>query len=181
MRVSLFAGLFISCPYWLFQIWRFTAPGLYREEKKQAAFFVLAGTALFFTGAAFAYQAVYPLTFKFLMNFGGGGELPFISLKEYTSFFFRTTLVFSLVFEAPLAVIFLTRTGLVSVEALEKSRPYMAVGAAGLSALVTPPDIFSMFLMMGPLWLLFELSLFISRRMALSAGGGKLDGRPSSA
>ena len=165
MKVSFFAGLFLSCPYWLFQIWRFVAPGLYREEKKSAALFVSAGTALFFAGAVFSYQAVCPLTFKFLMTFGGEGEVPFISLKEYTAFFFRTTLIFSLVFEAPLVMVFLTETGLVSVRALEKSRPYTAVGAAVLSALVTPPDIFSMLLMAGPLYLLFELSLFISRRL----------------
>ena len=165
MKVSLFAGVFLSCPYWLFQIWRFVAPGLYREEKKAAAFFVSAGTALFFAGAAFAYHAVFPLTFKFLMAFGGEGEIPFISLKEHIGFFFRTALIFSLVFEAPLIMVFLTQTGLVSVEVLAKSRPYTAVGAAVLSALVTPPDIFSMLLMTGPLYLLFELSLFVSRRL----------------
>ena len=166
MKVSLFAGVFLSCPYWLLQIWRFIAPGLYRDERKSAALFVSAGTALFFAGAAFAYQAVFPLTFKFLLGFGGGGELPFITLKEYISFFLRTALVFSLVFEAPLAIVFLTKAGFVSVEALAKSRPYAAVGAAVLAAFVTPPDVLSMLLMTGPLYLLFELSLLISRRIA---------------
>ena len=165
VKVSLFSGVFLSCPYWLLQIWKFIAPGLYPEEKKWSRMFVSMGTVLFFSGGAFVYFVVYPLAFKFLMEFGGSGQTAFISLKEYLAFFTRTTFIFSLVFELPLIVIFLIKLNVISVETLTRSRPYMLIGIAVLSAVITPPDIVSMLLMMAPLYLLFEISIIISRRI----------------
>ena len=166
IKVSLMAGVFLSSPYWLFQIWAFLSPGLHKGERKQALIFAGLGGALFIFGAAFAYGAVYPLAFKFLMEFGGGGEAPFISLKEYLAFVMRTALVFALVFELPLAAVFLIKMKIISPAALSAARPYIIVGTAVLSALVTPPDIVSMLLMMAPLYLLFELSFYVGRKIA---------------
>ena len=166
IKVSLFAGVFLSCPYWFFQIWQFIAPGLYREEKKWSRLFVGIGSMLFFSGGAFVYFIVYPFAFKFLMEFGGTGQTPFISLKEYLAFFTRMTFVFALVFELPLFVIFLIKLNIITPETLARSRPYVLIGVAILSALVTPPDIVSMLLMMAPLYVLFELSLILGRRLA---------------
>lgn len=168
IKVSLFAGVFLSCPYWLLQIWKFIAPGLYKEEKKWSGLFVIIGTILFFSGGAFVYFAVYPLAFKFLMQFGGAGQTPFISLKEYLTFFTRMTFVFSLVFELPLIVVFLMKLNLISAETFIRARPYVIIGIAVLSALITPPDIVSMLLMMIPLYLLFEISIIIGRRLTKS-------------
>ena len=165
IKVSLFAGIFLSCPYWLFQVWKFIAPGLYQEEKKWSALFVSIGTILFFSGGAFVYFVVYPLAFKFLMQFGGTGEVPFISLKEYLTFFTRMTFVFSLVFEFPLIVVFLMKLKIISPETLIRGRPYVIIGIAVLSALITPPDIISQLLMMIPLYLLFEISIIIGKSL----------------
>ena len=166
IKVSLFAGVFLSCPYWLFQIWKFIAPGLYKEERKWSRVFVSIGTLLFFSGGAFVYFVVYPLAFKFLMEFGGSGQTPFISLKEYLAFFTRTTFIFSLVFELPLIIIFLMKLNVITAETLMRARPYMFIGIAVLSAVITPPDIVSMLLMMAPLYLLFEISIIIGRRIS---------------
>lgn len=165
LKVCLFAGVFISCPYWLFQIWRFVAPGLYESERHWGRIFIGAGSVLFFCGGAFVYFIVYPLAFRFLIHFGGSGELPFISLKEYLSFFIRTSLVFAFVFELPLLLSLLIKVNVLTVEQLRAGRRYAIILIAILSALITPPDVVSMLLMMAPLYLLFELSLFIGKRI----------------
>ena len=165
LKVCLFAGVFVSCPYWLFQIWRFIAPGLYKDERKWGRIFIGAGSVLFFCGGAFVYFVVYPIAFRFLINFGGTGELPFISLKEYLSFFIRTALVFAFVFEMPLFLSALIKLNVVTVEQLKAGRRYAIVIISILSALITPPDVVSMLLMMVPLYLLFELSLLVGKKL----------------
>ena len=165
LKVCLFAGVFVSCPYWLFQIWKFTAPGLYEHEKRWSGVFIGVGSLLFFSGGAFVYFVVYPLAFKFLITFGDSGEIPLISLKEYLSFFMQTTLVFAFVFEMPLLLAVLIKINLLSVEQLAAGRRYAVLAIAVISALVTPPDVISMLLMMAPLYLLFKLSLFIGKRI----------------
>ena len=165
LKVCLFAGVFVSCPYWLFQIWKFIAPGLYEHEKRWSGAFIGVGSLLFFSGGAFVYFVVYPLAFKFLITFGNSGEIPLISLREYLSFFMQTTLVFAFVFEMPLLLAVLIKMNLISVERLATGRRYAVLAIAVISALVTPPDVISMLLMMAPLYLLFELSLFIGKRI----------------
>ena len=163
LRISLFAGFVLSCPFWLYQCWKFISPGLYKNEKKMSLIFVSFGVLLFLSGVLFVYFVVYPFSFRFLLGFGGDGELAYISLKPYLSFFIRIALVFGLVFETPLILSFLLKTKVLSPKQLAQARPYALVFIAGLSALVTPPDIFSMFFMMGPLYLLFELSILIGK------------------
>lgn len=161
--VSLFSGLILSSPLWLYQIWKFISPGLYKQEQKWTMLFVGASTLLFLSGILFVYFVVYPFSFRFLLGFGGN-ELPYISLKPYLSFFLRTAFVFGLVFEMPLVLFTLLKLKIVSPEQLTKARPYVVVLIAFLSAMITPPDIFSMFFMMGPLYLLFEGSIYIGRK-----------------
>lgn len=161
--LSLFSGIVLSCPLWLYQIWKFISAGLYKQEKKWSLFFVGTSSLLFCSGFLFVYFFVYPISFRFLLNFGGD-ELPYISLKSYLSFFFHSSFAFSLVFEMPLILFALLKLNMVSIKQLVKARPYVVVGIAFFSALITPPDIFSMFFMMGPLYFLFEGTLFISRK-----------------
>ena len=170
--VSLFSGLVLSCPFWFYQIWSFIAPGLYKSEKKWSLIFVISSVVLFFAGLLFVYFIVYPFSFRFLLNFGGE-ESAYISLKPYLSFFLRTAFVFGLVFELPVLLFVLLKLNIVSIEQLKKARPYAAVAIAGLSAFITPPDIFSMFFMMAPLYLLFEGSLWIGQKFLKEAGDEK--------
>ena len=161
--VSLFAGFILSSPLWLYQVWKFISPGLYKEEKKWSLLFVGSSTLLFLSGILFVYFVVYPFSFRFLLNFGGGNEAPYISLKPYLSFFLRTAVVFGLVFEMPVVLFSLLKLNIITVTQLIKARPYVIVLIAFLSAMITPPDIFSMLFMMLPLYLLFEASIWISR------------------
>ena len=161
--VSLFAGFILSSPFWMYQVWKFISPGLYKQEKKWSLLFVSSSVLLFLSGILFVYFVVYPFSFRFLLNFGGGNEAPYISLKPYLSFFLRTALVFGLVFEMPVILISLLKLNIITVAQLAKVRPYIVVLIAFLSAMITPPDIFSMLFMMLPLYLLFEASIWISR------------------
>ncbi|MGI9548381.1 MAG: twin-arginine translocase subunit TatC [Bdellovibrionales bacterium] len=164
IKVAFFASLVLSCPYWLLQIGKFISPGLHKAEKKGLLLFVIFGSLLFLMGSVFIYFIVLPLAFQFLISFGGSSELAYISLKEYISFFLRTSLVFGLVFETPLVLVFLIRLKLVSVQQLKDSRPYVVVLIAVLSAFATPPDILSMLFLMLPLYLFYEISIWIGRK-----------------
>lgn len=163
IKVSLLGGIILACPAWIYQVWMFVAPGLYQHEKKYALSFIAFGTALFLTGVLFVYYVVYPLAFEFLMGFGGETDKPMITISEYLSFFFTTTLVFGLAFEMPLVLTLLGMLGVVNHEMLASKRRYAIVILAALSAMVTPPDIISMFLMMVPMVLLYEASVWLVR------------------
>ena len=166
LKLSVFSGIVISCPFWLFQIWKFISPGLYSKERKGTFLFVFIGSVLFLLGGIFVYFIVYPSAFHFLLYFGGENELPFISLKEYLSFFIRTSFMFALVFETPLLIFSLLKLNILSLEKLKSSRKGVFVLIAILSALLTPPDVMSMVFMMIPIYLLFEFSIFTGRWIA---------------
>jgi len=161
LKVSFLAGTLLTCPYWLYQLWNFIAPGLYKHEKRYAATFIFFGSLLFIAGAAFVYLLVFPMAFEYLLTFGGTTDKPMITITEYMSFFMMITLVFGLVFEMPLVLVLLGMLGVVSHDFLKRNRRYAVVLLAVLSAVVTPPDAISMLALLGPLVLLYELSVWI--------------------
>ncbi|MGE0761921.1 MAG: twin-arginine translocase subunit TatC [Bdellovibrionales bacterium] len=161
IKVSLLAGVILSCPWWLYQAWKFIAPGLYEGERRYATGFIFFGSLLFAAGVLFAYFLVYPAAFKFLLNFGGTTDTPMITLGEYLSFFVTTTLVFGAAFELPLIITILGLLGIVDEKLLRSKRRYAIVILAVLSAVVTPPDALSMFMLLVPMVLLYELSIFL--------------------
>lgn len=163
LMLSLFSGFILASPFCFYQIWKFISPGLYPKEKSGTLLFVTAATLLFLLGLCFVYFVVYPFSFRFLLQFAGGNELPYISLKPYLSFFLRTSLVFAMVFELPLILFSLLKLNIITVHQLSLIRPYAIVGVALLSAIITPPDIFSMLFMMFPLYLLFEFSIWLGK------------------
>lgn len=161
IKVALFAGFVVSSPLWMHQLWLFISPALYKEERKYGVAFILFGTILFLTGVSFVYFVVYPLAFEFLMTFGGDKDVPLIKIDEYLSFITTTTLVFGLTFEMPLILAVLGRLGVVSSDMLKASRRYTVVILALISAIVTPPDLISQILLLIPLYLLFEFSIYL--------------------
>lgn len=161
IKISVLAGVIAACPIWLYQIWRFVAPGLYAHERKYAAGFIISGTLLFLTGVCFVYFLVFPAAFKFLLGFGGDVDKPMITIEEYFSFFTTTTLVFGLCFELPLVLVLLGVIGLIDDKTLRKNRRYAIVLLALLSAIVTPPDILSMMMLLVPMVGLYEISIWI--------------------
>lgn len=163
IKVSFLAGIILTCPFWIYQLWMFIAPGLYAKEKKFGAYFIVSGSVLFLTGVSFVYFVVYPMAFKFLMGFGGQTDQPMITISEYLSFFTTTTIVFGLAFEMPLILAILGMMGVIDHEFLRSKRRYAIVLLAALSAILTPPDVISMVLMMAPMVLLYETSIVLVR------------------
>ncbi len=161
IKVAFIAGMLIAAPIWLYQLWKFISPALYKNERKVAMGFVFFGTLQFAMGIAFSYFVVLPMAFKFLMNFGGTVDKPMITIDHYLGFFTQTALVFGLAFEMPVVISFLGMTGLVSQKFLKEKRRYAVVAIAGVSALVAPPDALSMILLLFPLWFLYEISIFV--------------------
>ncbi len=163
VKVSLLSGVILTTPLWLYQIWCFIAPGLYRGEKKFALSFLFSGTVLFLSGVCFVYFIVYDIAFDFLMNFGGTIDKPLITIGEYLSFFSMTTLLFGVAFEVPLALVLMGVMGVIDHHFLQKKRKYAIVLIAIISALVTPPDPLSMLMLMFPLLVLYEISVVLVR------------------
>ncbi len=160
VKVAFFAAIVVTCPVWIFQIWRFIAPGLYQNEKKWGGVFVISGIILFIAGLLFVYHVVYPTAFHFLFNFGSEKDKAFISIREYLKFFTLTSVVFGAAFELPLALSILGAMGVITPQWLRKNRGYALVLLTTLCAFITPPDALSLLLLMTPLWLLYELSIF---------------------
>jgi len=161
LKVSFLAAVIISSPLWLYQVWKFIAPGLYAKEKKYAVGFIFFGTLLFSVGAAFVYFFVFPMAFHFLMTFGGQTDQAMITIDAYLSFFITTTLVFGLAFEMPLILLLLGMMGVIDHLFLKNKRRYAIVVLAAISAVITPPDALSMIMMLVPLCLLYELSIWL--------------------
>jgi sec-independent protein translocase protein TatC len=161
MKLAVLGGVIIACPIWIHQLWMFVAPGLYSHEKKYSMMFIGAGTTLFLTGVCFVYFIVLPMAFKFLLTFGGDVDKPMITIKEYMSFFVTTTLVFGAAFELPLIIVLLAAIGLVDQKTLRAKRRFALVGIAVLSAVITPPDLLSMMMLLVPLYGLYEISIIL--------------------
>ena len=161
IKISAFTAVFISSPYWLFQLWCFIAPGLYKSEKRLFLSFWFIGTILFLLGVSFAYFIVFPLVFQVLLFFGNGMDQPMITINNYLSFLMQMTIVFGLVFEIPLVLLFLNHVGIMPINRLRKYRKQAILILAIISAFVSPPDILSMFLLLLPLIGLYEVSIYL--------------------
>lgn len=163
LKVAVLGGTMLTCPFWLYQVWAFIAPGLYKKEKKYGIAFLSVGTGLFLTGAIFVYYLVYPMAFQYLLNFGDINDKPMITIDNYISFFLMTTLVFGVCFELPLILVVLGMLGIVDAKFLREKRRYAVVVLAVLSAVVTPPDLMSMGFLLIPLLALYEVSIVLVR------------------
>lgn len=161
VKVAVAGGVIASCPFWLYQVWRFVAPGLYEHERKFGIMFIASGTVLFGIGVSFAYFLVLPAAFKFLLGFGGGTDKPMITIQDYFSFFTSMMLVFGFAFELPLVIVVLGAIGIVDQKFLREKRRIMIVVMAVIAAVVTPPDAASMLMLLVPLILLYEMSIFL--------------------
>jgi len=163
MKVTALVAFMVALPYVLYQTWAFVAPGLYEHEKKFALPIVVLSTALFLLGVAFCYYFVFGKVFTFINNFAPKSITPAPDIEAYFSFVITMFLAFGVTFEIPIVVILLVRFGVVSVDKLKEARPYVIVGAFVVSAVVTPPDVLSQFMLAVPMCLLYEAGLFFAR------------------
>lgn len=164
MKAALVAGIFLACPWILYQLWLFVAPGLYRKEKRLALAFVVSAAFFFVAGAYFGYRVVFPPMFEFFL-----GTLPpdihgSYSLGMLFSFATNLLLAFGLVFETPVVVFLLVSMGVVEVGSLGKARRYVIVLAFVVAAILTPtPDPMTQTMMAVPMVLLYELGIWAAR------------------
>lgn len=161
VRVAFFAAIFLTSPLIFYQIWSFVAPGLYKEERRFVLPVALASAVFFICGALFCYFFVFPIAFEFFMSYSTGKIKAAPSVAQYLSFVTQLLLAFGLVFELPLFCFFLGRLGILKAAHLRRWRPYSVLGCVILAALLTPPDVYSQLLMVGPLLLLYEVSILI--------------------
>ena len=163
IRLTVFVAAFFAMPYILYQIWSFVAPGLYKKEKKIAIPVLLSSIFLFYSGVAFAYFIVLKGVLKFFIMFAPQNVLPMTDIDSYLSFVLKLFMVFGLTFEIPVITLLLILVGVVSIQSLEDKRRYIIVGCFAVAAVVTPPDGVSMLMLAIPMWLLFELGLFLAK------------------
>ena len=159
-KLTLIVALFLSIPVILHQIWGFIAPGLYTREKRIAAPFLASSILLFYAGMAFAYFLVFPIIFGFFASVTPEGVAMMTDIGQYLDFVLTLFFAFGVAFEIPVATFLLIWVGIVDVQTLRNSRPYVIVGCFVVGMFLTPPDVFSQTLLAVPMWLLFEAGLF---------------------
>ena len=163
LKISFFAGILISLPYVLYQVWKFVEPGLYEHEKKFILPFMFFSVLFFFLGAAFAYFVILPFGLRFLLGFMGDLLTPQITIGSYVSFVIQMILAFGFVFLLPVVVWLLSKLGIINYKMLEKNRKFAILVIFIVAALLTPPDAFSQIMMALPLLALYELSIWVSK------------------
>lgn len=163
IALTFYLALFIAMPVILYQVWAFVAPGLYLREKRFAFPLLATSIVLFFVGMAFAYYVVFPLIFGFVSTFTPETVNYQPDMTAYVSFVMMVVLVFGFAFETPVATVLLVMTGLTTTEKLCRARPYVFLGAFVIGMLLTPPDVISQTMLAVPVYLLYELGIFMSR------------------
>jgi len=166
MYISIVAGFIFAFPYVLWEIWRFVQPAMLENERKYSKGGLFVSTFLFLTGILFSYYLIVPLTVNFLGTYQVSESVSNqISLSSYISTVVSVTFAVGIVFELPILVYFLTKIGILTPDFMKKNRKYMFVILLILSAVITPPDMFSQILVVLPLIGLYELSIRVSQRV----------------
>jgi sec-independent protein translocase protein TatC len=167
VKVALWAATMLSFPVIATQLWRFVAPGLYVREKKAFLPFLLSTPLFFAAGASFAYFVAMPWALHFLLSFqgdvGGVNQEALPGVGNYLTFVTRFLFGFGAAFLLPILLMILERAGIVTREQLARSRRYAIVGAAAVAAVLTPPDVVSMLMLLVPLYGLYEFAILAIR------------------
>jgi sec-independent protein translocase protein TatC len=162
LKIAALAGLFLTSPFVLYQVWMFISPGLYRREKRYVVPFMVSTITLFTTGGYFGYRVAYPRALNFLIDFSHQFQ-PMITIGEYTQLFLSIVLGMGLIFELPVLVFFLSFMGIVSPGFLVKNFRYAILVIFIVAAIVTPtPDIVNMCIFAAPMVGLYALSVGVA-------------------
>jgi sec-independent protein translocase protein TatC len=165
LKLSFILAFVLAIPYVLYQLWAFVAPGLYRHERRLVLPLLVSSTVLFYAGMAFAYFAVFPLVFQFFVEIAPPGVTVMTDIRAYMDFVLSMFVAFGVAFEVPVALVLLARLGILNPDTLAKKRPYVVLLVFVIAAILTPPDVFSQTFLAVPTLLLFEIGLFIARRV----------------
>jgi len=170
IKLSMFAALFLCFPYIAFQLYRFVAPGLYKNERSAFLPFLVASPLLFAAGAALVFFIIMPLAFEFFMGMqleqNEGADIRMVNrVSEYLSFTMLLMMAFGLCFQLPVLLTLMGKAGLVSAEGLGNVRKYAIIGILVLAAIVTPPDVITQVILFVVVYGLYEISIFLVRRV----------------
>ncbi|MBU6487569.1 MAG: twin-arginine translocase subunit TatC [Burkholderiales bacterium] len=164
VKVTMLVALVIALPIVLYQIWAFVAPGLYQHEKKLVVPLVGSSYLLFLCGMAFAYFVVFPTIFRVMAHYNAPLDVQMSTdIDNYLSFVLSMFIAFGVTFEVPIIVVLLVRMKVLTLKKLRSIRPYVVVGAFIVSAVVTPPDVFSQLILALPLIVLYEAGIIAAR------------------
>ncbi|MAZ93841.1 MAG: twin-arginine translocase subunit TatC [Lentimicrobiaceae bacterium] len=166
MYISIVSGFILAFPYVLWEIWQFVKPAMKDNERKYSSGGVFISSVLFLMGILFSYFLIVPLTVNFLGTYHVSESVyNQISLSSYINTVVSVTFAVGLVFELPILVYFLTKIGVLTPDFMKKNRKYMYVMMLIVSAIITPPDMFSQILVVFPLIGLYEFSIGVSNRI----------------
>ncbi len=179
LKMSLILAIYIAMPYLLYQLWSFTAPALYRQEKKLIMPLVISSTILFYIGLLFSFYIVFPVIFTFLSSVGPESVDFAPDIQYYLDFILKVSFAFGVAFEVPIATILLIMFGATTPERLKKNRSYIIIGSFALGMVLTPPDVISQVLIAIPIWLLFEAGLFFAPFFKVRAKAKQADSNKS--
>ncbi len=164
LKIVLIAAIFLAHPFILWQVWRFIGAGLYPHEQKVALMFVPFSLVLFMAGISFGYGVLIPWGLSYLSTYGDPELMDTVlSLSAYLSLFMSLTILLGIVFQVPLVMFFLSRSGLVEPKTFSRVRRHAILSGVILGALLTPPDPFTQCMLAGPLVILYEIGILVSK------------------
>ena len=167
IKMSLYFGCLVVSPYILYQLFSFIRPALYKRERRYLTLVLVVIYLLFAIGLLMNYFVIFPISFRFLGTYQISESVAnTVSLSSYTSSFLLLSLMMGLIFEMPILVFLLGKMGIINANVMRRYRKYAFIVIMIISALITPPDVFSLILVTIPIYLLYELSIKVLVRIA---------------
>lgn len=163
MKLMLMVALFLSVPVFLWHLWRFISPALYKRERRMFFPLLVSSVILFYGGVAFAYFVLFPVAFAFLTSVAPAGVKMMTDINAYLDFVLTIFFAFGLAFEVPVAIVLAVWAGFTSPAKLKKVRPYAFVGSFIIGMVLSPPDVVSMTLLSVPIYCLYEIGMLMAR------------------
>jgi sec-independent protein translocase protein TatC len=171
LKIAGYSSLFMLCPFYFWQLWSFIAPGLHPKERKLVMPFILSASFFFIAGGAFAYYVLFPVGFKYFIEYGLSTDVPLLTIDSYYGTCLKLMLMFGIAFELPVLMVLLGILGVINSQMLKEQRKNAIIGITVVAAFIAPPDAVSMLLLMGPMVIMYEgarivISIFEKKRQA---------------
>ena len=167
LSIAFLVAIMVTTPFALYQVWRYVAPGLHKNEKKFVVSIFVFSPLLFVAGVAFAFYLLFPFVFRFFIELNESAPVPAVimpAVRDYIGFAIGLLKVFGIAFQLPLVLVLLNRAGVLPRERVIAMRRYAIIFIVIAAAVLTPPDIVSQILLAVPMLALFELSILFMKK-----------------